>query len=652
MPLLSTFGAASTRSFGGIGAATAGEVLDIDDVFSIDLWTSDGSSTQTITNNIDLSTEGGLVWIKDRSTARNHVLFDTERVSGATDNYLFANSTAAQVAHQNEFGDFTTTGYTLPRNTEAGYTNTNTGRNYVGWTWRKAPRFFDVQTWTGNGTARSISHNLGSVPAMVIYKNVTSAFGWQVYHSGMAVDRRLELAATDSASSSVGYWDQTTPVTSTVLNIGTDDHVNKNGDTFVAYIFANNNSDGEFGPDSDQDVIKCGSYTGNGSATGPIINLGFEPQFVMVKNALATGGWQVMDTMRGMPVGNDDARLQWNVADAETDPNFVDPQPTGFQVTSTGSNMNTNGATYIYMAIRRGPLAEPENATDVFSVNELNNPRGFVTTGFPVDLHMQRKTESGDGFNLADRLRGKNKFLYTTETSAEYTFGSTHPAEFDHNNGIDNYSYSSQSNKDTIFYNWRRAPSYFDMVAYSGNSTERNITHNLGVTPEMIWVKQRTGTKEWFVHHKDLPSGRILQLESTMAHGGGDFGTISSTTFGTNAGQNLNASNHNYIAYLFATLDGISKVGSFSHTSGSDTNVDCSFSSGARLVIVKRYDATGHWVVWDTARGIVAGNDPRLFINSTAGENTSTDAIDPYNQGFTITGNWLATGDYIFYANA
>ena len=72
--------------------------------------------------------------------------------------------------------------------------------------------------------------------------------------------------------------------------------------SFVAYLFAHNDGDGEFGPDGDADIIKCGSYTGNGSANGPEIDLGFEPQWVLIKAQQSTGNWFMFDTMRGMPV--------------------------------------------------------------------------------------------------------------------------------------------------------------------------------------------------------------------------------------------------------------------------------------------------------------------------------------------------------------
>ena len=117
-----------------------------------------------------------------------------------------------------------------------------------------------------------------------------------------------------------------------------------------------------------------------------------------------------------------------------------------------------------------------------------------------------------------------------------------------------------------------------------------------------------------------------------------------------------NASGETYIAYLFATLAGVSKVGSYTGT-GADLNVDCGFSSGSRFILIKRTDSTGDWYVWDSLRGITAGNDPYLLLNSTAAEVTSTDYIDPLSSGFTVTSSAPAAlnasgGSYIFLAIA
>ena len=119
---------------------------------------------------------------------------------------------------------------------------------------------------------------------------------------------------------------------------------------------------------------------------------------------------------------------------------------------------------------------------------------------------------------------------------------------------------------------------------------------------------------------------------------------------------NNNVSGATYVVYLFATVAGVSKVGSYTGT-GSSINVDCGFSSTARFVLIKRTDSTGDWYVWDSARGIVAGNDPYVLANSSAAEVTGTDYIDPYSSGFNITAVAPASlnasgGTYIFLAIA
>jgi len=174
----------------------------------------------------------------------------------------------------------------------------------------------------------------------------------------------------------------------------------------------------------------------------------------------------------------------------------------------------------------------------------------------------------------------------------------------------------------------------------------------------MIWCKQRSGTKEWRVYHKDLdssaPEDYYLVLNSTNARVDNadtwNDTAPTSSVFSVGSSSVTNQSGQTFIAYLFATVAGVSKVGSVSHTSGSATNVSCGFSNGARFIILKRYDAVSDWWVFDTVRGIAVGNDARLYLNSTNAE-TSTDQIDPLSSGFTIDGN-RATGDYIFYAIA
>jgi len=170
MPLQATSGAASQDAFGGNGVAVVPTYIE--DVFSTYLYTGNGS-TQTITNGIDLSTKGGMVWTKSRSNAQNNWIFDTSRGPnsplmpnsniGVSDNYTTYFSPATNIV----LG--TTTGYSI--GTGTGGLNTN-NFTYVGWTFRKQPKFFDIVTYTGTGSARTITHNLGSVPGCIIVKDL------------------------------------------------------------------------------------------------------------------------------------------------------------------------------------------------------------------------------------------------------------------------------------------------------------------------------------------------------------------------------------------------------------------------------------------------------------------------------------------------
>ena len=201
---------------------------------------------------------------------------------------------------------------------------------------------------------------------------------------------------------------------------------------------------------------------------------------------------------------------------------------------------------------------------------------------------------------------------------------------------------------------WKRARGYFDVVTYTGTGSARTVSHNLGVVPEMMWIKCRSNADNWVVFHKDVGATKILQLNNDIAQ------TTTSTRFNDTAptssvftvgtDNEVNGSSRTYIAYLFATVAGVSKVGSVSHTGGSATNVDCGFTNGAKFIILKRYDASSNWWVFDSVRGIASGNDARLILDNTNAE-TSIDQIDPLSSGFTIDGN-RATGDYIFYAVA
>lgn len=625
-------------------AAASGGGLNVEEVFSTYLW--EGTSTALdITNNIDFTGEGGMLWIKPRSVTSSHWLQDTERGAGKT---LRTNVTDAELDLSSSQPDlhFSSDGFGVAAGTELNYN----GQDMASWSFRKAPKFFDVVTWTGNGTyGRTISHNLGSDVGFIIIKRTDAAANWPVWHRGVS-------------SGNTGYLDSTIDfrfsgfifgVTSTGFDVGDSTLTNTNGGEYVAYVFAHNNSDGEFGLTGDQDIIKCGGWSNSGSAT---VNLGFEPQWIMIKpSSNSSANWAIYDVMRGQVVDGAAQELYPNKSNTEGSGGIfgtVSPTPTGFKVTSGYT------ADHIYIAIRRGPMAAPESATDVFAMDTFGgtspNPPEFVS-GFPVDLAMYKRTNGTENWNLHSRLI-QGKRLRTNTTDAE---GSETGAQFDYMNGYyDGTSVLSQYQG----WMWKRAPNFCDIITYTGNGGSQTVDHNLGTTPNMIWIKRRDATEEWLVWHDGVHSTSgetdYLQLHNSNADTafGVSYMNVGSTSLSFTGGYGpTNTSNGKYIAYLFATLAGVSKVGSYTGN-GSTQTIDCGFSSGARFVLIKDYGQSGDWRVWDSDRGIVAGNDPFLRLNVSNAAVTTTDWIDPHNSGFTVNGTGggpnESSANYIFYAIA
>jgi hypothetical protein len=643
---------AAAGSAGGAGAPGP----DVDELFSTYLYTGGVSAPLTINNGIDLSGEGGLVWIKNRTSGVWHQLADTER---GANKMLSSNSSNAEVSRTEHLKSFTSTGFTIGNDNDVNYDVIGGSQDdeHVSWTWRKAPKLFDVVTYSGNGATRTISHNLGSDVGMLIVKRTDASAPWAVWHRQLnggtnSGQYYMQLNSTNAEAASSPYWNNTAP-TSTEFTVSSDGHVNNASGTYVAYLFAHNNGDGNFGPDGDQDVIKCGSYTGNGSSTGPSVNLGFEPQWIMIKktNSTQNAHWYVFDAMRGIVTGGDDPYLYANNTNAEVAGNVLEVTPTGFQLNTSANGFNGSSDSYIYMAIRRGPLAEPESATDVFAIDTgAGTSTPMFTSNFPVDMAINRIVDSSADTNIVSRLTGKQR-LKTNSTEAESL---SNPSEFDFQDGW----YDGTLNLPTFYsWMWKRAPSYFDVVAFTKTTSgAQNVSHNLGAVPEMMWIKVRNDTDNWTVYHKDLGNDKRLLLNGT------DAATSSNSIFFNNttptASQftigSIAANSYNFIAYLFATVAGVSKVGSYTGN-GSSQNIDCGFSSGARFVLIKRTDVSEGWKVHDSVRGIVAGNDPFVELDKTNATNSGFDVVDPYSGGFAVNNfyGWNGSGgSYIFYAIA
>jgi hypothetical protein len=643
----------------GAGNWPSGGPLYIEDVFSTWLRVSDGLNTQTVVNGINLSANGGLVWSKPRAVAgENHIWVDSAR---GVNKFLSSDLTSAQGTMTYPYV-FNTNGYTVGNGNF--WAN---GVSLVDWTFRKQPKFFDIVTYTGNGSGRTIAHNLGSVPGCIIIKRTsTSGSAWYVYHQSLGATKLIILNSSNAAFNDTA-WLNTAP-TSTVFTISDDPGINGSGQSFVAYLFANNA--GGFGLTGNDNVITCGTFTTDGGGNFSV-NLGYEPQWLLCKSTTSAAlGWYLMDSMRGMPDQpgiSATSVLFANTSDVESSGNnSVHPTATGFAGAGIGGSQ-----TYIYIAIRRGPMKVPTVGTSVFSpISSAATVGTAITTNFPIDLQTSaQRTGNFANTLFSDRLRGinslpnnvDNKTIQTASTAAETTYAITR--------NMNNTGYEISlgwSGANVIYWNFRRAPGFFDEVCYTGiGATNLVLSHNLTVTPELIIWKKRNNTMAWYVNSSVLTGGfgtangvaRYLSINTTDSENLGNFfgdALPNATSINVYPGAITNASGSTYVAYLFATCPGVSKVGSYSGTGVTQT-IDCGFTGGARFVLIKRTDTTGDWYVWDTARGMVAGTDPSLLLNTTAAE-VNANSVYTTGVGFqivsTAAGINASGGTYIFLAVA
>lgn len=636
---------------GAAGAASVDKTY-VEDVFSTNLIIG-SPSNQLITNGIALASKGGMVCIRRTKLAPSYAqVYDTVRGS----NFLLETTSTAQ--SNNTVSD------ALIFNSDVGFTSgpyNALGTNLLGvaWTFRKAPKFFDVQTKSHtNGTASTVDLSTLGTVGMVIVKRTDFTGNWYVWHKGLTSGYNAYLNTTAAEFNTNAYLS----VSGTTLTIASGMPTG----TYVVYAYAHDTTtDG---------LIQCGSYTGNGSTTGPEINLGWEPQYILIKRATATtGNWNIFDNMRSVATGYVDAVLSANTTNAENiSTNSLSFTSTGFQLTETGTGVNGSGSTYIYMAIRRGPMKTPTDGTKVFQpvVRQGSGTASVVNTTITPDLVIHKNRGlAGTIVSWLDRLRDDYYLVFdsTGGTSNEAQLTSAFPVQmWDNQTGYDIAGTNSSFNSTSYSYiDWvfKRAPGFFDIVCYTGTGAVQNINHNLGVAPDLMIVKSRSlTTVNWNVYSKAIGNSYWIALNLTngaiFESPGYWNDTAPTSSVFTLGGSNtqVNGSGSTYVAYLFASCPGVSKVGTYTGT-GTTQQINCGFTAGARFVMIKRTDSTGDWYVWDTARGLVAGNDPYLLLNSTAAEVTTTDYIDPYSAGFELSSTAPAAlnasgGTYLYLAIA
>ena len=432
----------------------------------------------------------------------------------------------------------------------------------------------------------------------------------------------------------------------------------------------------KFGEGGDQNIIKCGSYIGNGSSNGPDINLGWEPQWFIVKNATSNNtNWLLFDSMRGLTDSDQhwEANLKPNSNDAEWDNDYLSPTSRGFRLTNGGSTwVNENNSKFIYIAIRMsdGLVGKPPEAgTDALAMDRADgSSTPCFISDFPVDFSYYRTTAASGEWYVGNRLKG---------TQYINTFGSSQVATS--NNFIWDYSNgwrASGLDSNWMAWMWKRGAG-LDVVCYDGMSTARTLNHSLGGVPEMIWVRNLNWNVGWYVYHKGLNGGSNPINYGISLSGAGaqysysqltdltdsTFGYLNGASSGTSYIDTNNTQNNaSYLAVLFRSVAGISKCGYYT---GSSSELTITTGFQPRFVIIKNITNTGNnwttgWFTFDTTRGWAAGNnDYYMRLNDTGMQDAGSqrDWTNPISTGFTInanSGNHLNnnTENYIYYAHA
>lgn len=587
------------------GNSAALSKVYVDDVFTSYTRTGTGADS-VVTTGIDM-TKGYMLWSKGRSGATDHAIYDSAR--GFTFD-LVSNSTAGQTTQVTGLKAVSSTGHTVGSLAKM---NTSTA-TYVDWVFRNADKFFSHATVTKSaGSNATVSFPNLSTLGRVVVKRTDNTGSWYVWHRSLTAGKLLYLEQT-AAEATLGHITVSGTTVTLVNSVIADG-------SYVVYAWSHDASPGG--------IIQCGSFTTDASGNATV-TLGWEPQLVDIKSSSTADQWYRADSMRGMTADAVDNLLYLNQAWSESAGTMIAPKSTGFTVTGLAAS-----STYIYLAIRR-PNKPPTIGTQVYKTSAPNESGSFpcVQTGWPVDFGIIKinKTTTGSNFS-ACRLVGE-LFMYTDTTAAESADSSF---KWDSNIG-----WLNLSGANLVAHSFRRAPGFMDVVCYPGDGVSgRAIPHNLGVTPELIIAKCRgpAGTQSWAVQ----PNGdgtKLLYLDLTNAVNTGNAAfwnntNPTSSVFTVGSAAIVNAAGQNYVAYLFASLPGISKVGSYTGN-GSSQTINCGFTTGARFFLVKATSTTGNWWVFDSARGIVSSFDPSLALNTTNAEVTSADAVDPDPSGIIV----------------
>jgi hypothetical protein len=701
----STFSITATDDENQTSSARSFSITVTNDVpsnyFNTVLYTGTSPGTQSV-NTVGFKPD--LVWIKGIDETYNHVL--TDSVRGVSER-LNSNTTAAESDWSpNGVSAFNTTGFNVTAPGGQGYGVNQSGIDYVAWNFKAggAPTAtnaaaagsvptlgsvmidgtastsalagtlaiqkisvnrtlgFSMVRYTG-GTG-TLPHELGTTPRIIIQKAIGAINPWYTYIPPGVIDSNYNYLELNT-SATVGQTGSTAP-TSTTFN-----PVSSSGD-FIAYMFT-----------SVTGFTKVDKYTGNGNSNGPMIETGFEPAYIMVKEAVGTtNNWYLYDNKRS-PSNPRNKLLAANNADAESTNTSMNMNwyANGFQPIDTGGGMNRSGSTYVYLAIAADPsTTTPSLAnsfdTVLFTPTTSSSALPVTGMGFQPDLVWAKYIDGAMNHYLVDSVRGVSSIMYPNKNDLPYT-ASPYVQSFD-SDGITyiNNLFNRTATDSMVAWAWKAGggiPSIntdgtidsivsvnqaagFSIAQYTGTGSAATIAHGLGAVPKMTIIKVLTGTyaRDWVVFHSDLTAYTYevyLDNQGSEYNSAGAMQAAAPTTTLISLGGDdyVNGSGNKYICYSFAEVAGFSSFGTYEATGSAGTpTITTGFQPD--WVMIKNIDRTQEWIVIDSVRGL----NKSLIPDSDAAEGINGNIITTNATSFTINvsggGINYANGDTMIYA--
>jgi len=313
--------------------------------FQTKLYTGNGS-TQSITLDGDEDMQPDFLWFKVRSTTGTHAVFDSVRgTTGSVYRRLAAEENTAEDTAANTLTTIGTDGFSVGSD---GNIN-GSSETFVAWCWKEsATAGFDIISYTGDGSDRDLSHSLSASPEFILIKQRSGTQDWSTQSTALGLANYLILNGDNASAGTSGAL--VDAVSSSTISVDDNAYVNGNTSTYIGYLFAGK-----------QGFSKFGSYTGNGNADGTFVYTGFRPAYIMIKNASATGNWEIFDTKRStynLPAAT--LYADTNAAEYTGTGNQVDILSNGFKCREADTNTNGSGNTHIFMAFAEAPFVNSE----------------------------------------------------------------------------------------------------------------------------------------------------------------------------------------------------------------------------------------------------------------------------------------------------